>query len=119
MVAAAKLIAYFKNHAHRVYTGLYGENPSDRLAADLRDFLASHSGSWEGTATELHKALKSHYKPKRAEDLAKAVRSIAKRSAGLHVEDLPRTEDRRAFRLTLENPVIAVTGRTHRGGGMD
>jgi hypothetical protein len=108
MVGAIKLLSYFKNHVRRVYTGLYGDSPSDRLAADLRDFLIAEGGAWEGIASELHKALASDYKPERPEDLAKAIRGIAKRSALLELEDLKRTQDRRPFRLTLRNAVIAV-----------
>src|SRR5215218_2256519 len=107
MAGATKLLAYFKNHVRRVYTGLYGDSPSDRLAADLREFLISQGGVWEGIASELHEALVSEHKPERPEDLAKAVRSIAKRSPLLKLEDLKRTQDRRPFRLTLRNAVIA------------
>lgn len=107
MAGAAKLLAYFKNHVRRVYTGLYGDSPSDRLAADLRDFLITAGGSWEGIASELHDALVSDYKPERPEDLAKAIRAIAKRSPLLDLEDLKRTQDRRPFRLTLKSAVIA------------
>jgi hypothetical protein len=109
MAGAAQLLAYFKNHVRRVYTGLYGDSPSDRLAADLRVFLVTEGGSWEGIASELHKALISEYKPERPEDLAKAVRRIAKRSPLLELEDLKRTQDRRPFRLTLRNAVSAVS----------
>lgn len=107
MAGAAKLLAYFKNHVRRVYTGLYGDSPSDRLAADLRDFLITAGGSWEGIASELHDALVSDYKPERPEDLAKAIRAIAKRSPLLDLEDLKRTQDRRPFRLTLKSADIA------------
>jgi hypothetical protein len=107
MAGAAQLLAYFKNHVRRVYTGLYGDSPSDRLAADLRDFLVSEGGSWEGIASELHEELISDHKPERPEDLAKAVRGIAKRSPLLKLENLKRTQDRRPFRLTLRNAVIA------------
>jgi hypothetical protein len=107
MAGAAGLLAYFKNHVRRVYTGLYGDSPADRLAADLRDFLISQGGTWEGIASELHEALVSEHKPERPEDLAKAVRGIAKRSPLLKLEDLKRTQDRRPFRLTLRNAVIA------------
>src|SRR5215217_5380893 len=107
MAGAIKLLAYFKNHVRRVYTGLYGDNPSDRLAADLRDFLIAEGGSWEGIASEFHEALVSDHKPERPEDLAKAIRGIAKRSPLLQLEDLKRTQDRRPFRLTLRNAVIA------------
>src|SRR5215210_4049494 len=65
MVGAAQLLAYFKNHAKRVYTGLYGDNASDKLAADLRDFLLSVGRTWEGTATDLHDDLATDHKPER------------------------------------------------------
>jgi putative DNA primase/helicase len=108
MAGAVKLLAYFKNHARRVYTGLYGDSPSDKLAADIRDFLVTSPGySWEGIASELHEALVSDHKPERPEDLAKAVRRIAKRSSLLEFEELKRTQDRRPFRLTLKSAVIA------------
>jgi hypothetical protein len=107
MVGAAKLLAYFKNHVRRVYTGLYGDSTANRLEGDLREFLISIGNVWEGIASELHWDLVSEYKPERPEDLAKAVRGIAKRSSVLKLEDLQRTRDRRPFRLTLENAVIA------------
>jgi Protein of unknown function (DUF3987)/RepB DNA-primase from phage plasmid/Primase C terminal 1 (PriCT-1) len=107
MAGAAQLLAYFKNHVRRVYSGLYGDSPADRLAADLRDFLINQGGLWEGIATELHKDLASEHKPARPEDLAKAVRGIVKRSPLLKLEYLKRTQDRRPFRLTLRNAVIA------------
>jgi hypothetical protein len=107
MAGSIQLLAYFKNHVRRVYTGLYGDSPSDRLAADLRDFLIDQGGAWEGIASELHRDLVSEHKPERPEDLAKAVRGIAKRSPALELEDLKRTQARRPFRLTLRNAVIA------------
>jgi len=67
----------------------------------------SRSGTWDGIASELHESLDSEHKPERPEDLAKAVRGIAKRSSLLILEDLKRTQDRRPFRLTLKNAVIA------------
>jgi hypothetical protein len=107
MAGAAKLLRYFKNHVRRVYTGLYGDSPSDRLAADLRDFLIAQGGAWEGIASELYDVLVSEHKPERPEDLAKAVRGIAKRTPLLQILNLKRTQDRRPFRLTLRNAVIA------------
>ncbi len=104
---AAALINYFKNHARRVYTGLYADSTVDNLAADIRSFLIDKENIWEGTASELYSAFESEYKPARPEDLAKSVRAIAKRSPLLRFENLKRTETRRAFRLTLENAVIA------------
>lgn len=106
---AIKLLAYFKNHARRVFTGLYGDSPTDRLEGDLSTFLVDKDGIWEGIATELHKSLDSHYKPERPEDLSKVVRAICKRSPRLKLETLQRTGSRRPFRLTLENADIAVT----------
>jgi hypothetical protein len=109
MAGAIQLLAYFKNHVRRVYTGLYGDSPSDRLAADLRDFLISEGGSWEGIASELYDALDSEHKPERVKDFGKLVRAIAKRSPLLWLEDLQRTNTRRPFRLTLESVVTVDT----------
>jgi putative DNA primase/helicase len=109
MAGAIKLLAYFKNHVRRVYTGLYGDSPSDRLAADLRDFLIDQGGSWEGIASELYEALDSDYKPERVKDFGKLIRGIAKRSPLLRLEDLKRTNTRRPFRLTLESVVTVDT----------
>jgi hypothetical protein len=107
---AAKLLAYFKNHVRWVYTGLYGDNPDDLLAADIRSFLVTlNNASWEGTASELFAALDSDHKPERPVDLAKIVRGLAKRSSTLTWTDLKRTKHRRPFRLSLRNTVIAVT----------
>jgi hypothetical protein len=109
MAGAIQLLAYFKNHVRRVYTGLYGDSPSDRLAADLRDFLIDQGGTWEGIASELYDALVSEHKPERVKDFGKLVRAIAKRSALLRLEDLQRTNTRRPFRLTLESVVTVDT----------
>jgi hypothetical protein len=109
MAGAVKLLAYFKNHVRRVYTGLYGDSPSDRLAANLRDFLIAEGGSWEGIASELYEALVSDYKPERVKDFGKLIRGIAKRSPLLRLEGLQRTNTRRPFRLTLESVDTVVT----------
>jgi putative DNA primase/helicase len=103
MKGAIELLWYFKNHLRRMFTGLYGSNPLDRLAADLRDFLIDNGGTWEGIASELHEALNSEYKPEREKELGKLIRSIAKRSSLLHIEDLQRTRDRRPFRIILRD----------------
>jgi hypothetical protein len=107
MEGAVKLLAYFKNHARRVYTGLYADSSVDRLKYDMSTYLIDNGNIWEGTASDLHTALKSEYKPARPEDLAKAVRAMAKQSSSLRFEELKRTSDSRSFRLTLENAVIA------------
>nr|MDP9458476.1 YfjI family protein [Actinomycetota bacterium] len=112
MAGAVRLLEYFKNHVRRVFTGLYGDSPSDRLAADLREFLTQKGGQWEGIASELFDAFDSDHKPERPEDLSRAVRGIAKRSPLLVFEDLKRTKTRRPFRLTLKNAVIADTAVT-------
>jgi hypothetical protein len=109
MAGAVKLLAYFKNHGRRVYTGLYGDSPADRLAADLREFLIDQGGSWEGIASELYEAIDSDYKPERVKDFGKLIRGIVKRSPLLRLEDLQRTNARRPFRLTLESVVTVDT----------
>jgi hypothetical protein len=109
MAGAVKLLAYFKNHVRRVYTGLYGDSPADRLAADLREFLIDQGGSWEGIASELYEAIDSDYKPERVKDFGKLIRGIVKRSPLLRLEDLQRTNARRPFRLTLESVVTVDT----------
>jgi hypothetical protein len=101
MHSAIMLLDYFKNHIRRLYTGLYSDNPRDRLAEDLRDFLVNEGSLWEGTASELYEVLPSEHKPERVKDFGKAIRAIAKQSALLELEDLPRTDTRRAFRLAL------------------
>ena len=109
MAGAVQLLGYFKNHVRRVYTGLYGDSPSDRLAADLRDFLIDQGGTWEGIASELHDALVSDHKPERVKDFGKVIRGISKRSPLLRLEDLQRTNTKRPFRLTLESVVTVDT----------
>ncbi len=112
MRGAVRLLGYFKNHARRVYVGLYGSSPAERLESDLKDFLVSCGGTWEGTAPDLYGALDSDYKPERPEDLAKVVRAISKRSPLLRLEILPRKDNRRPFRLTLENAGSAGSAGT-------
>ena len=107
MEGAAMLLAYFKNHARRVFTGLYGDSMPDNLAADLRDFLIEHGGRWEGSAKELQENLVSDHKPERPADFSKVIRAISKRSPLLEFEELPRTPSGyRPFRLTLRNADI-------------
>ncbi len=101
VAGAITLLAYFKNHAQRVFAHLYGQSPTDRLTADLIEFLESVGGQWEGVAEALHGDLDSEFKPERPEDLSKAVRAIAKRTPTLTFETLKRVKDRRPFRLTL------------------
>ncbi len=46
VAGAVALLAYFKNHVRRVYTGLYGDSPADRLADDIRSFLIDKGNIW-------------------------------------------------------------------------
>jgi hypothetical protein len=119
MEGAKALAEYFKAHARRTFTGLYGDSIIDKLAADLYTYIVSMGGTWEGSAEELHAALDSDHRPARPEDLSKMVRAICKRTPALKLEDLPRAATRRAFRLTLEKPVIAVIAVTDRPDSPD
>jgi putative DNA primase/helicase len=110
MAAAVKFLNYFKNHARRVYTGLYGASASDKLAADVGTFVVNQGGSWEGSASELFDALESEYKPERPEDLSKLVRAIVKRSPLLQFEDRGRKDNLRIFRMFLRNAGLAGAG---------
>jgi len=102
---AATLLAYFKNHSRRVYGGLYGESPSDLLAVDIAAFLVTSKPSrmWEGTATELYEQLPSDHKGERPEDLARAVRKIARLFDWLEFESFgKRVNNKRPFRLRMK-----------------
>ena len=118
VLRAKVLLDYFKNQARRVYVGLYGENPDDLLARDIKRFLTKHGGSWRGQPEEFHQQLASDYKPERAAELSKKVREIASRTPTLHFHDgqVGATKDdgrrttRRVMKLTLENAVNTVNG---------
>ena len=100
---AVKLAEYFKNHIRRTFTGLYGENRLDRLAADLKAFLLERDGTYEGTFGELHGQLDSEHKPEYPKELGKYVRAICKRTPSLTLEEGQRTADKRPIRITLES----------------
>lgn len=57
--------------------GLYGEDPDDRLAADVAAFLRDRDGYWKGLATELHGQLLSPVKPQTPDALSKKLGEIA------------------------------------------
>ncbi len=63
VVAAAKLIAYFKAHARRVYARLHGERPEILLLLSLRQLLDEQGGYWEGTTSELYSVLERRSAP--------------------------------------------------------
>jgi hypothetical protein len=77
ILRASVMVDYFKNHARRVYVGLYGESVEDRVLADVARFLLKHKGAWEGTPTEFHELLESEYKPQRPEDLTRILKKAA------------------------------------------
>jgi hypothetical protein len=113
--SAFVLLDYFKDMARRVYVGLHGENPLDKLAEDLERFLNGRGGSWRGRPSELHAQLKSKHKPGRAEELSKLVRAIADRTPTLGFEDGQEAIEREGKRTTrrflalfLGNAVNAV-----------
>ena len=119
---AVVLLDYFKNQARRVYVGLYGQSPEDRLAEDLAAFLERQGGSWRGQPAELHAQLKSQHKPSRADELSKLVRVIADKSPALTFEDGHEAIERDGKRTTrryvaliLRNGVNGVNG-VNRGG---
>ncbi len=108
VLSAVVLLDYFKNHARRVYVGLHGENPDDRLAEDLAEFLRTRGGSWEGQPAELHAQLESDYKPERANELTKRLKSVAARTPALGFDSGERWirelgNKRRFVRLSLRS----------------
>jgi putative DNA primase/helicase len=114
--AAGRLIDYFKAHAKRVQMGLRGQNPRDRLATELREFLGEHGGEWEGEPNELHEELVkrgSEAVPSRPDELSKTVLDIGNHSASLVVGRAWRKHDgksRRILKLLLTNGVDGVDG---------
>src|SRR5215207_2463547 len=77
VLRASVMLDYFKNHARRVYVGLYGERVEDRVLADVARFLLKHKGAWEGTPTEFYELLESDYKPQRPEDVTRILKKAA------------------------------------------
>jgi hypothetical protein len=109
VVGAVVLLDYFKHQAQRIYVGLYGEDPDDRLAADLAAFLQAHNCHWKGSATELHEQLPSSVKPGRPDELSKKLGEIADYTPTLSVKH-GWVGNKRAVTLTLENGVGGVGG---------
>jgi hypothetical protein len=108
VLAAVVLLDYFKNHARRVYVGLHGDDPDERLAADIAQFLKERGGVWEGQPSELHAQLDSDLKPQRASELTKRLKTVAARTPGLDFEagekwDKEIHNKRRYVRISLRN----------------
>ena len=119
VLAAVVLLDYFKNHARRVYVGLHGDDPDDRLAADIAEFLKERGGAWEGQPAELHAQLESDYKPERANELTKRLKAIAAKTPGLDFEagerwDKELHNKRRFVRVSLRN--VGNVGNVGNGG---
>jgi putative DNA primase/helicase len=108
VLAAVLLLDYFKGHARRVYAGLHGDDPDDRLAADIAEFLKERGGAWEGQPAELHAQLESAYKPERANELTKRLKAIVAKTPGLDFEagerwDKEIRNKRRYVRISLRS----------------
>jgi hypothetical protein len=108
VLAAVVLLDYFKNHARRVYVGLHGDDPDERLAADVAQFLMERGGAWEGQPAELFTQLDSDFKPQRANELTKRLKAIVARTPGLDFEagekwDKEIHNKRRYVRISLRN----------------
>jgi putative DNA primase/helicase len=113
---AARIIAYFKAHARRVYGELRVTTPEDLLAGEISKFLRDHGGQWSGSATELYEELAEREVqglPKSADWLSRVVLSIGDRSE-LLVAEKKRTGKKRFLKLTLKNGVTGVIGVTPR-----
>ena len=84
-----------------MYVGLYGQDPDDRLAADVAAFLRERYGHWKGSATELHQQLLSSVKPERPDELSKKLGEIADHTPALSVKH-GWSGSSRAITLTLK-----------------
>jgi putative DNA primase/helicase len=119
VLAAVVLLDYFKAHARRVYVGLHGDDPDDRLAADIAAFLKEQGGVWEGQAAELLAQFESDYKPPRANELTKRLKAIAAKTPGIDFEagekwDKELRNKRRFVRISLGN--VGNVGNVGNGG---
>jgi hypothetical protein len=119
VLAAVVLLDYFKNHARRIYVGLHGDDPDERLAANIASFLTERDGVWEGQAAELLAQLESDYKPQRANELTKRLKAIAARTPGVDFEagerwDKELRNKRRFVRISLRN--VGNVGNVGNGG---
>jgi hypothetical protein len=120
VLRAVVLIDYFKLMARRVYVGLHGENPLDKLAEDLEEFLKVRGGEWEGQPAELLAQLESEHKPTRANELTKRLKAIASRTPTLEVDSGERWDadiqnKRRFVKLSYRN--VGNVGNVGNGGG--
>jgi hypothetical protein len=127
VLRASVLLDYFKNHARRVYVGLYGSDRIDSLAEDVAAFLKDHGGAWSGQPTELYRALESDHKSERAKDLSADLSEVARRCPALtfdrsqpkkYKKDDGSISSRRVWELKLrESAYSAYSAYSSNGGG--
>jgi putative DNA primase/helicase len=119
VLAAVLLLDYFKGHARRVYIALHGDDPDDRLAADIAAFLEERGGVWDGQPAELLAQLESDHKPPRANELTKRLKALAAKTPGLDFEagerwDKEVRNKRRFVMVSLRN--VGNVGNVGNGG---
>ena len=119
VLAAVVLLDYFKGHARRVYVGLHEQDPDERLAADIAEFLKERGGVWDGQPAELLAQLESDHKPPRANELTKRLKALAAKTPGLDFEagerwDKELRNKRRFVRVSLCN--VGNVGNAGNGG---
>ncbi len=119
VLSALILLDYFKSQARRVYVGLHGEDPDERLAVDVGRFLEACGGAFEGQPAELHAQLKSDHKPDRPNELTKRLKAIAAKTPILEFAvgerwDREVANKRRFVRLSLRN--VGKVGKVGNGG---
>jgi hypothetical protein len=113
VLSALALLDYFKNHARRVYVGLYGNDPLDLLAADVEKFLKARGGYFKDEPSVLYEKLESRVKPLQAAQLTKDLKDITDSSSRLSLDTGHFRKDgqsRRYVELSLENSVNSVNG---------
>jgi hypothetical protein len=113
VLAASVIVDYFKAHARRVFAEVHGSAPSDSLAAALREYLEELGGKWEGTATELWRALSergARELPGNPDNLAVKVLAIANRSRGVVRAERGWRGKSRVLRLQLLKAGVGSVG---------
>jgi Protein of unknown function (DUF3987) len=106
VLGAVVLLDYFKVHARRVHVGLYGEDPLDLLATDIRRFLEGRGGSFTGAPTELHRHLESEHKGGHPNALTKRIGEIQRRSRVLRFEERKENYTREDGGRSTRNVVL-------------
>jgi putative DNA primase/helicase len=110
VLKAYSLLNYFKAQARRVYVGLYGEDPRDVLAGDLKRFLQERGGRFEGTPTELHQQLKSNHKGGQPEALTRRLNEIQRLSPALGFDERKQNYTKDDGKRSTRNVVTLFLG---------